>query len=120
MKLNNRFVDTQFFHVDVESGTKRPLPLYYWITSLQERKLADADQFLQLARWMADDLIEQGVTDPVITVDATVALNGRPPEPFVAPDLDLTRVIRTFSPPDWINLYAHPTHLSDLPPSETP
>jgi len=120
MKLNNRTLQPRFFYTDSATGRRHALALHHWITWFQERKLEDADQLLQLTDWIEADLKQKGVINPRIAVEATVALNGRPPMQFVDPDLDLTKIDRTFAPTSWITQYPNPLSLADWPRNEKP
>ncbi|MCH2202823.1 MAG: HTTM domain-containing protein [Fuerstiella sp.] len=114
MKLNTRRMDTQFSVTDSVTGLRSWLPLHEWITSNQERKVRDADHLLQLARWIEHDIRQSGGPDQIITVDAWVMLNGRPPNQFVDPQLDLSQLSRTWTPSDWIVRQPTPLSLSEL------
>lgn len=114
MKLNRRSLYADYTTVDPPTGIQRRLPLFYWLTSLQERKLQDPDQLLQLAQWMEHDIQQAGDADPIITAEVMVRLNGRPLTPFVDPQLDLTAQVRSWRPADWVVQQPVPLLLKDL------
>lgn len=111
MRLNIRGTYFKFTATDPETGASQVLSLNSWLTGMQEDEMGEADHLLQLARWMEDDLKASGMTDPVITVEAYVALNGRPATQFVDPQLDLTQQQRSWWPADWITQYPDPLYL---------
>lgn len=111
MRLNIRGASFEFTATDSRTGETQALPLSRWLTNAQEIEMGDADHLLQLARWMEDDLRADGMSDPQITVDSLVSLNGRPPIRFVDPELDLTQQARSWRPADWIVQQPVPLYL---------
>ena len=90
------------FIVRFPDGKRLEVPPGNYLTPRQERELAgQPDLILQLARHVAADLRAKGYGDVAVHAETAVSLNGRPPVPLIAPDVDLARV-RDVGPRAWV------------------
>ena len=73
---------------------------------LQWRQVAEMggqpDLIVQLAKHIAADFERKGHGKVQVSVDAFVSLNGRKPQRFIDPDVDLNRVDEHAFAPRWI------------------
>ena len=60
------------------------------------------DCLLQVAHWLATDYRAQGRPLEAVYVDSQVALNGRPAQPLVAPNVNLLRYQPSWRPATWL------------------
>ena len=60
------------------------------------------DFILQYAHFLADHFAQQGHPQVQVFVESYVALNGRPSQPYVNPQVDLTQVNESFQPRNWL------------------
>ncbi|MCA9264226.1 MAG: HTTM domain-containing protein [Planctomycetales bacterium] len=102
MKLNDRTVDIQYEYVDPETGLVFPVDYQQWLTIQQGQRLRNPDMFLQLARAIARDLERELDTKVEIRATGTVSINGHPPRPLIAPNVDLASYPRSLWPAAWI------------------
>jgi hypothetical protein len=64
-----------------------------WLTWRQVNEMVgQPDLILQLAHAIRDDFVADGHRDVAVFADSRVTLNGRPPAPFIDPDVDLATV----------------------------
>jgi hypothetical protein len=86
------------------SGTDIPFDVPAHLTDFQMTKVvAYPELLLQFAHYIEDYYRKLGEPDVAVTVDTSVSLNGRPPQPLVDPTVDLTRIPRPYLPPaGWI------------------
>ena len=74
-----------------------------FLTSFQEKQMATQPDFiLQYAHFLADHFAQQGHPQVQVFVESYVALNGRPSQPYVNPQVDLTQVNESFQPRNWL------------------
>lgn len=75
----------------VSQGDKKvAVANYDYLTAQQEKMMAtQPDMILQFARFLRQEYLRRGFTDPKITVDSFVTLNGRPSRRFIEPSADL-------------------------------
>jgi vitamin K-dependent gamma-carboxylase len=89
-----------------------------YLTAQQEREMSgQPDLILQLAHHIAREYRAAGHDDVQVYVEALVSLNGRPPQPLIDPERDLTTVTPGPWPADWIlpAPTTPPPHLSPIP-----
>jgi vitamin K-dependent gamma-carboxylase len=60
------------------------------------------DRLLQVAQWLAADYRAQGRPLTAVYVDSRVSLNGRPPQPLIAPNVNLLRYQPTWRSAIWL------------------
>ena len=78
------------------------LPRRY-LDSRQEREMAaQPDLILQLAHHIAQDFRARGHGDVEVRAEALVSLNGRPAQPMIDPEVDLSRVTDGLARKPWI------------------
>lgn len=74
-----------------------------YLTSHQEREMSgQPDLILQLAHHIGEEYRKKGHDDVEVRVDALVSLNGRPPQPMIAPQVDLMEIDDGVARADWI------------------
>ncbi|HEX6244777.1 MAG TPA: HTTM domain-containing protein, partial [Polyangiales bacterium] len=74
-----------------------------YLTQHQEREMSgQPDLILQLAHHIARELDAHGLGPVQVRADALVALNGRPAQRMIDPDVDLARVQDGLGKADWI------------------
>ncbi|MFN1834727.1 HTTM domain-containing protein [Balneola sp. MJW-20] len=94
---------TDFKVVDPESGRRFYVDNTRFLTRFQEKQMSTQPDFiLEYALFLEDYYQQQGITDPEIYVDSYVALNGRPSQPFIDPEADLTRFKPSLKHKNWI------------------
>jgi len=77
-----------------------------FLTPFQEKQMAfQPDFILEYAHFLHDHYKKQGVADPIVTVESTVSLNGRPGAVFIDPNVNLAKVEESFMPKQWINQF---------------
>lgn len=60
------------------------------------------DFILEFAHHLESHYKQEGISDPEIYVESYVALNGRPSQPYVNPEVDLTEIQPSFKPRTWL------------------
>ncbi len=75
-----------------------------YLTKFQEKQMSiQPDFILQFAHFLEKEFKSKyQMKDPIIKVDARVALNGRLSKPFIDPSVDLTEIEDNFLPKKWI------------------
>lgn len=93
----------QFKVVDPESDQWFYVDNTAFLTRFQEKQMATQPDFiLEFAHHLESHFKQQGITDPEIYVESYVALNGRPSQPYVNPEIDLTEIQPSFKPRTWL------------------
>lgn len=73
------------------------------LTPLQQTLMAThPDMILQCSHYIAEQLRERGHESVRVYANVSVSLNGRPPQPYVDPRVDLAAQPRDLRPIDWI------------------
>lgn len=103
MKLRDKEGEAHFMLVDTATGTRWEVPLEDY---LMPHQISDAstrpDMIVQLARYLGE-VLQEPETGPIeIRVITNVSLNGRPPQPLVNPEIDLSAEKRSWRASDWI------------------
>jgi len=94
---------TARFRVLFADGHEEMADLAPILSPRQRRSFADhPDRLLQLAHWLAADYRAQGCPVAAVYVDSRVSLNGRPPQPLIAPDVNLLRYQPALRPAAWL------------------
>ena len=88
---------------DRDSGDSFYVDTSSFLNAFQEKQMATQPDFiLEFAHFLEEYYQEQGMAQPAVFVDSYVTLNGRPSQPFIRPDVDLTELKDTFAPKQWI------------------
>lgn len=88
-----------------DKGQKKAfmVPNYEYLTPQQEKMMAtQPDMILQYAHYLEEVYQSKGMTDPVITADVQVTLNGQPSRQYIDPSVDLTELQDTWKHKNWI------------------
>lgn len=82
---------------------------YLYLTPRQRKKMSGRpDMILDYAQFLAGEFRKHGYGDVAIYCDSMVSLNGRPRQPIVDPEVDLTKIEPTLGPASWIVPLRHP------------
>lgn len=75
-----------------------------YLTQFQEKQMSiQPDFILQFAHFLKKEYeTKHGLKDPVITVDAHVALNGRTSQRLIDPSVNLAEIHDSFAPKQWL------------------
>ena len=103
MLLRSTKASVAFRVTDRASGRTWTEDLSQHLTAYQIGKLRLPDTILQFAHHLEDHYRRRGMNDVEVRVRARATLNGRPPQRFIRPKVDLTRIPRPYVPPeDWV------------------
>ena len=93
-----------FFVKDSASGRKSEIINGQYLTKFQEKQMSiQPDFMLQFAQYLKSQYQKQfNYTDPIVTVNAHVALNGRVSQQFIDPAINLAAVEDGFAAKKWI------------------
>jgi len=93
-----------FTIADAATGQKTEITNREYLTNFQEKQMAiQPDFILQFAHFLAKDFKKNhGFQEPVITVNAHVALNGRTSKRLIDPSINLATVDWNLKSRDWI------------------
>jgi hypothetical protein len=89
---------------DEKTGRKMEITNREYLTDFQEKQMAiQPDFILQYAHHLAEDFRQHhGFEQPIVTVDAHVALNGRVSQQFINPTVNLAEVSWNLKNRNWI------------------
>ena len=98
---------TAFFYVrDARSGRQWEVENKQFLTSFQERQMStQPDMILQFAHHLHDTYQKKGISDPVVTVEDHVTLNGAGSRLYIDSTIDLAKQQESFLPKKWILPY---------------
>ena len=98
---------TAFFYItDPITGKKSEVFNARFLTSLQETMMAtQPDMILQYAHFLDQQYRKSNNTDPVVTVQSYVTLNGGGSRLFIDSTVDLSAQRENFFPKRWILPY---------------
>ena len=98
-----------FYVEDKATGRRSEINNKDYLTTFQEKQMSiQADMILQFAHYLAQEYQEKhGISDPKITVDSYVALNGRRSQRFIDPTIDLVPLEDSWAPKTWIIPFKH-------------
>ena len=88
----------------VDSNDKRTFYVdnSQFLTPLQEKQMSTQPDFIyEYALFLEKYYQNQGIKDPAIYVESYVALNGRPSQPYIDPNVDLTQASNQW-PRSWL------------------
>ena len=92
------------FHItNPENGRSWEVNNYDYLTPNQEKMMStQADMILQFAHFLEKKFQNEGISNPIITVECFATLNGSPTQLLIDPRVDLTKVNDSFSAKEWI------------------
>jgi hypothetical protein len=92
------------FHItNPANGRSWEVNNYDYLTPNQEKMMStQADMIIQFAHYLEKEYQSKGISNPIITVECYVTLNGSQAQLLIDPTLDLTKVNDTFAPKSWI------------------
>jgi hypothetical protein len=93
-----------FFYVrDPQTSKKVEVPTSRFLTGFQERMMAtQPDMILQYAHFLDREYRSKGVTDPIITTQSYVTLNGSGSQLYIDSSVDLSRKQEGFYHKSWV------------------
>lgn len=93
-----------FSITDPETGNQAEIINSKYLTPYQEKQMAiQPDFILQFAHFLAEEYrLYHGIDDPIVTVNAHVALNSRASQQFIDPTIDLSKEKDSFVQKKWI------------------
>jgi hypothetical protein len=110
MMLRGKNIDLRLFVIDHEKETPSEIRLRSFLTPQQLSVMPTRpDMILQFVHYMARDLRRQGHGRFEIRAHATGSLNGREPQVFIDPAIDLSSQPRTLRHAAWIVPLVDPT-----------
>jgi hypothetical protein len=95
---------TVFFHVkDPHTGKRAEVINSQYLTDFQETQMAtQPDMILQFAHFLVAEYQKKGISDPVVTAESYVTLNGSGSRLYIDSTVDLAKEQETFAPKKWI------------------
>ena len=103
MRLHDKQGVAQFFVTDPVNQSRWEVdPLAYITEDQYDEMVAHPDMILQLARYIASSLREEGFGQVQVRARVMVSLNGREPQLLIDPDVDLAAQPRNLMPVSWI------------------
>jgi hypothetical protein len=99
---------TAFFYVkDRSTGRQTEIDNKEYLTFLQEKMMAtQPDMMVDYAKFIKQEYIKKGFSDPIVTAQSYVTLNGRPSREFIDPSVDLSAQSNSFfKNKTWIKNY---------------
>ena len=89
--------------VDSDTGKRFYVQNDEFLIPTQEKQMATQPDFIiQYAHHLEKHYQENGIRDPEIYVESYVALNGRSSQPYISPEVDLTKVELSLKPKKYI------------------
>ena len=104
MKLDDRICTSSFTITNRETGYEKKIDPEDHLNARQAQLMvSNPDMLLQFARYLERLEFEHADLDQIeVRAAITCALNGRPDQPFIDENLDLTDVTRSWRHYDWI------------------
>lgn len=94
---------TQFYVTDADKNQKIVVNNKLFLTPFQEKQMSfQPDFIIEYAHFLHDYYQQQGIKNPIVTVDSYVALNGRLSQRYIDPKVDLAKQKDTFKHKTWI------------------
>lgn len=94
---------TDFRITDTESGRTWMVDNNDHLTRFQEEQMStQPDMILEYAHWLARKYEREGIPNVQVHAESFVALNGRPSQRFIDPDINLVVQPRNLKPKSWI------------------
>ena len=89
--------------VDPDSGKSFYVNNRQFLNPFQEKQMSTQPDFiLEYAHFLADTYRDQGILRPEVYVESYVALNGRPSQPYINPNINLAEVEFSYKPYNWL------------------
>ena len=93
----------QFYVTDSKTNEKIFVANTHFLTTFREKQMAfQPDFILQYAHFLHDYYEKVGYSDPKVTIDSYVALNGRLSKQYIDPKVDLAKEYESFQHKTWI------------------
>lgn len=104
MKLREKASTILTFHIkDPKSGEEWEHDIRKFVDVRTAYLIAErVNLSIQYAKYLEKQWQEKGYDDVIVTVETNVSLNGRPPQPILPKDLDLTEVKWDIWPADFL------------------
>jgi hypothetical protein len=99
---------TAFFYVrDNKSGREVEVDNKKYLTYMQEKMMAtQPDMMVDYAKFLKDDFVKKGFTNPTVRAQSFVTLNGCGSREFIDSQIDLsTQSNSFFKNKDWVKSY---------------
>ena len=98
------------FHItDPSNGNTWEMYPKDYLTPMQEKQMStQPDMILQFAHFLEKELQKQGISNPEIRAEVYVSLNGQGSQPYINPQVDLTKIQDSFQHKSWILPYSKP------------
>lgn len=112
MKLRAKEGRLDFYLTNPKTGeTVKIYPAWHLSANQMEEMSTHPDMIAQYARYVADRFERSGWPRPMVRVDSQVALNGRPYQPFIDPNVNLAEVpLFSWQAAPWILPQRLPLH----------
>lgn len=93
----------QFYVRDPKTGISYIVHNDEFLSPTQEKQMStQPDLILQFAHHIEKEYRKKGIAQPEVYAEVTVALNGRPSQPFILKNINLTHEKESFLPKTWI------------------
>jgi len=104
MKLRDKRGDLRFVAVDPVVMKVYPLEEVESVLTLDQRQMMihDPDMIRQFAHYVGDRLHQAGYPNVQVRAITSISLNGRPAQPMIDPEVDLSSSPREFGAAEWI------------------
>jgi hypothetical protein len=120
MRLRDKESQALFIVTDLDQETTWTVEPSAYLTEQQARVMAGRpDMILQFAHHLAAELRHSGRSRVEVRAQVMAALNGRPPQLLVDPDIDLARQPRSLAPAPWILPLREPLSSRSPPARQT-
>lgn len=95
---------TIFFHIkDPQTGRQTEIINSQYLTRFQETQMAtQPDMILQFAHFLAQEYRKRGITNPIVTAQSYVTLNGSGSRLYIDSSVNLAKEQETFGHKKWI------------------
>ena len=101
--LMEKMGNATFYVTDMETGKKNLVYNREHLSLIQEKMMSSQpDMIIQYAKFLKKVWIGKGITNPKVTADIYVTLNGERSERFIDPDIDLSVLDDTWAHKTWI------------------
>jgi hypothetical protein len=103
MMLRDKDARAVFITTDLDQGTSRTVEPGAYLTRRQEQVMAGRpDMILQFAQYLAEEARRSGGSRVEVRARVTAALNGRPAQLLIDPEVNLAGQTRSLRPSPWI------------------
>jgi len=109
MMLRQKQVGIRFYGRDKETGREGVIDIRPFLTGRQATAISRSpDLMVQFAHWLSDELKKMGQGDAEIRATCLTSLNGRRPQLFFDPQIDLADEPRRLGLYPWVNPLTEP------------